>query len=135
MILICNYAGKYYTSIFVDLNHVQINNSFISSRACVIKAYRATPDQVCPGLQFSTMYRKEKPLVLKSSASSLSNNLSVLVALEKGVLNYAVVHKAVVNIISASTDGSTVNSRNIVCKEPSAAQQSTPMIIQVKKLH
>lgn len=91
--------------------------------------------QVCPGLQFSTMYRKEKPLVLKSSASSLSNNLSVLVALEKGVLNYAVVHKAVVNIISASTDGSTVNSRNIVCKEPSAAQQSTPMIIQVKKLH
>lgn len=78
------------------------------------------------------MYRKEKPLVLKSSASSLSNNLSVLVALEKGVLNYAVVHKAVVNIISASTDGSTVNSRNIVCKEPSAAQQSTPMIIQAK---
>lgn len=81
------------------------------------------------------MYRKEKPLVLKSSASCLSNNLSVLVALEKGVLNYAVVHKAVVNIISASTDGSTVNSRNIVCKEPSAAQQSTPMIIQVKNLH
>lgn len=135
MILFCNYAGKYDTSIFVGLNHVQIINSFISSRACVIKAYRATTDQVCPGLQFSTMYRKEKPLVLKSSASSLSNNLSVLVALEKGVLNYAVVHKAVVNIISASTDGSTVNSRNIVCKEPSAAQQSTPMIIQVKKLH
>lgn len=133
MILICNYAGKYDTSIFVGLNHVQIINSFIYSRACVIKAYRAT--QVWPGLQFSTMYRKEKPLVLKSSASSLSNNLSVLVALEKGVLNYAVVHKAVVNIISASTDGSTVNSRNIVCKEPSAAQQSTPMIIQVKKLH
>lgn len=81
------------------------------------------------------MYRKEKPLVLKSSASSLTNNLSVLVALEKGVLNYAVVHKAVVNIISASTDGSTVNSRNIVCKEPSAAQQSTPMIIQVYFLY
>lgn len=37
MILICNYAGKYDTSIFVGLNHVQIINSFISSRACVIK--------------------------------------------------------------------------------------------------
>ena len=84
---------------------------------------------------YFNMYRKEKPLVLKSSASSLTNNLSVLVALEKGVLNYAVVHKAVVNIISASTDGSTVNSRNIVCKEPSAAQQSTPMIIQVYFLY
>lgn len=81
--------------------------------------------------KFFAMYRKEKPLILKSSASSLTNNLSVLVALDKGVLNYAVVHKAVVNIISASTDGATVNSRNIVCKEPSAAQQSTPMIIQV----
>lgn len=37
MILICNYAGKYDTSIVVGLNHVQIINSFISSRACVIK--------------------------------------------------------------------------------------------------
>lgn len=30
MILICNYAGKYDTSIFVGLNHVQIIKSFIS---------------------------------------------------------------------------------------------------------
>lgn len=50
MILICNYAGKYDTSIVVGLNHVQIINSFISSRACVIKRteqQRIKSDQAC----------------------------------------------------------------------------------------
>ncbi|KAK3095245.1 hypothetical protein FSP39_012089 [Pinctada imbricata] len=78
------------------------------------------------------MYRKEKPLTLKSSASSLPNNLSVLVTSDKSSLNYAVVHKAVVNIISSTTDGSTVTNRQIICKEPSATQQTTPMVIQAK---
>lgn len=132
--MISRYAGEHDTSILYAYTTYNLSTRYFFPRMRH-KAYRATTDQVWLGLQFSTMYRKEKPLVLKSSASSLSNNLSVLVALEKGVLNYAVVHKAVVNIISASTDGSTVNSRNIVCKEPSAAQQSTPMIIQVKNLH
>lgn len=77
------------------------------------------------------MYRREKPLTLKSSASSLANNLSALITPEKDSMNYAVVHKAVVNIISSTTDGSAVTNKQVICKEPSATQ-STPMILQVK---
>ncbi|CAC5422554.1 WD repeat-containing protein 54 [Mytilus coruscus] len=78
------------------------------------------------------MYRKEKPLPLKSSASSLTNNLTVFISPEKGSMSYAVVHKSVVNVISSSLDGSTVTNRQVVCKEPSAVQQNTPMVIQAK---
>lgn len=80
-----------------------------------------------------SMYRKEKPLSLKSSASSLTNNLTVFISPEKGSMNYAVVHKSVVNVISSTLDGSTVTNRQVVCKEPSTVQQSTPMVIQVQQ--
>lgn len=60
---------------------------------------------------------KEKFLVLKSSVLFLSNNFFVFVVLEKGVLNYVVVYKVVVNIILVFIDGLIVNSWNIVCKE------------------
>lgn len=63
------------------------------------------------------MYCKEKLLVLKSSVLFLSNNFFVFVVLEKGVLNYVVVYKVVVNIILVFMDGLIVNSWNIVCKE------------------
>ena len=76
------------------------------------------------------MYRKEKPLLLKGSTSALPNNLSIEVNLEKGIINYATVHKSLVNLISASMDGASVNPRQIPCKEPSAAQGFT-MILQV----
>ena len=75
------------------------------------------------------MYRKDKPISLKSSTSSLCNNLSVFVNTEKGSLNYAVVHKYLVNIVSSTTDGSQVTNRQVVCKEPS--QQGHSMIMQV----
>lgn len=78
------------------------------------------------------MYRKEKPISLKSSASSLCNNLSVFINTDRGSLNYAVVHKYLVNIVSSSTDGSQVTNRQVVCKEPSATQQGHSMIMQVK---
>ncbi|XP_060073028.1 WD repeat-containing protein 54-like [Ylistrum balloti] len=78
------------------------------------------------------MYRREKPLTLKSSASALANNLSALITPEKDSLNYAVVHKAVVNIISSTPDGSTVTNKQVICKEPSATHQTTPMILQCK---
>lgn len=78
------------------------------------------------------MYRKEKPLALKSSASSLTNNLTVFISPEKGSMNYAVIHKSVVNVVSSSLDGSTVTNRQVICKEPSAAQQNSSMIMQVK---
>ncbi|OWF43963.1 WD repeat-containing protein 54-like [Mizuhopecten yessoensis] len=78
------------------------------------------------------MFRREKPLALKSSASALANNLSALITPEKDSLNYAVVHKAVVNIISSTTDGSSVTNKQVICKEPSATHQTTPMILQCK---
>ena len=77
-----------------------------------------------------TMYRREKPLLLKGSTSALANNLSIEVNLDKGTINYATVHKSLVNLVSASVDGSSVNPRQIPCKEPSAAQGFT-MILQV----
>ena len=80
--------------------------------------------------KFVEMYRKEKPLLLKGSTSALPNNLSIEVNLEKGIINYATVHKSLVNLISASMDGASVNPRQIPCKEPSAAQGFT-MILQV----
>lgn len=98
---------------------------YLFSIYCASAAYRATGRS--PGLK---MYRKEKPLTLKSSASSLTNNLTVFISPEKGSMNYAVVHKSVVNVISSSLDGSTVTNRQVICKEPSVVQQNTPMIIQ-----
>ena len=85
----------------------------------------------CCAPVFGKMYRKEKPMSLKSSASLLCNNLSVFVNADKGSLNYAVVHKYLVNIISSTTDGSQVTNRQVVCKEPSATQQGHSMIMQV----
>lgn len=79
------------------------------------------------------MYKKEKPMALKTSSSAICNNLSIHVNLEKSIINYAVVHKAVVNLVGAFMDGSTVNHRQVVCKEPSAAHANS-MIMQAKLL-
>ena len=76
-------------------------------------------------------FRKEKPITMKGSASALANNLSVQVDLKRNVINYAVVHKSVVNLISAATDGSIVNHRQITCKEPSATVHGNTIILQV----
>lgn len=68
---------------------------------------------------------------MKGSASALTNNLSVLVNVERQLLSYAVVHKSTVNLVTISTDGSTINHRQIACKELSATQ-ATSMILQAK---
>lgn len=68
------------------------------------------------------MYRREKPIALKGSASSLCNNLSILVMPDKRQISYAVVHKYAVNVVAAATDGSSVTARQVICKEPSATQ-------------
>ncbi|XP_052227877.1 WD repeat-containing protein 54-like isoform X2 [Dreissena polymorpha] len=78
------------------------------------------------------MYRKEKPLALKSSASLISNNLTVLNNAEKGSINYAVIHKYLINMVCQSTDGSQVIHKQVMFKEPSAATQGTAMIMQTK---
>ena len=77
-------------------------------------------------LSKSKMFQKEKPMSLKSSASAICNNLSIQVSPAKKMINYAVVHKSVVNLVSACMDGSTVNHRQVVCKESSMAS----MILQ-----
>ena len=77
------------------------------------------------------MYKREKSLILKGSASALANNLSVTVSPDKTTLSYTIVHKSVVNLVTASTDGTMVNQRQIVCKEPSATHGLT-IILQVR---
>lgn len=77
------------------------------------------------------MYRREKPIVLKGSASALCNNLSVMAMPEKHQISYAVVHKFVVNFVTGTTDGSSVTSKQVVCKEPSATQ-ANPFLMQAR---
>ncbi|CAH1784998.1 unnamed protein product [Owenia fusiformis] len=77
------------------------------------------------------MYKKDKPMALRSSTSALCNNLSVFMSNEKGMIHYSSVHKSVVNMVSTSADGTSVNHRQVLCKEPSATHCS-PMILQAK---
>lgn len=77
------------------------------------------------------MYRKDKPLALKSSASLICNNLTVLNNADRGFINFAVIHKYLINMVCTSTDGSQVTHKQVVFKEPSATQQGTSMIMQV----
>ncbi|CAL1530198.1 unnamed protein product [Lymnaea stagnalis] len=77
------------------------------------------------------MYRKEKPITLKGSTSALCNNLSVFLMPDRKQISYAVVHRALVNIACASTDGTSVVGRQVICKEPSATQ-GLPFVLQSK---
>jgi len=77
------------------------------------------------------MYRRDKPLVLKSSASMIGNNLTILNNADKGFINFAVIHKYLINMVCTSTDGSQVTHKQVVYKEPSVTQQPTSMIMQV----
>ena len=78
-------------------------------------------------------YRRDKPIVMKYSASAMNNNLSVQIDLSKNIINYAVIHKSVVNLIGASTDGSLVHHRQITCKEPAATMHGGTVVFQVNK--
>ncbi|BFZ00999.1 hypothetical protein BsWGS_04038 [Bradybaena similaris] len=79
------------------------------------------------------MYRQDVPISLKSSASSLTNNLSVLPVPDRRQLLYLVVHKSLVNLVSAATDGSSVLGRQIACKEPAATTAlGLPFLMQAK---
>ncbi|XP_064631484.1 WD repeat-containing protein 54-like [Lineus longissimus] len=85
------------------------------------------------------MYRKDKPLTLKGSASSMCNNLTIHVSSEKNQITYAIVHKAVANIVSTNIDGTCPNHRQLLCKEPSTSGQAgvgfwNPILIQAKFL-
>ncbi|XP_059169121.1 WD repeat-containing protein 54-like [Physella acuta] len=77
------------------------------------------------------MFRKEKPITLKASASSLCNNLALHLMPEKRQIGYAVVHKSMVNIACATPDGSVVTGRQVICKEPSVTQ-GLPFVLQAK---
>ncbi|XP_043919935.1 WD repeat-containing protein 54 [Protopterus annectens] len=75
------------------------------------------------------MYRKEKSIQIKSSASALYNNLSVLPISEKNLTYFTVVHGNVVNMVSASGDGLNFSHRQLQSKEGSIAVSSS-LIIQ-----
>lgn len=65
----------------------------------------------------------------------LCNNLTVLNNAERGSINYASIHKYLINMVSSSTDGSQVTHKQVICKEPSATQQGSSMIIQTRWVH
>ncbi|XP_030046772.1 WD repeat-containing protein 54 isoform X1 [Microcaecilia unicolor] len=75
------------------------------------------------------MYRKEKSIQIKSSASALYNNLSVLPILDKNLSYFTIVHGNTVNMVSASTDGLNFSHRQLQSKEGSVTVSSS-MITQ-----
>uniref|UniRef100_V9L5B4 D3Mm3e protein n=1 Tax=Callorhinchus milii TaxID=7868 RepID=V9L5B4_CALMI len=75
------------------------------------------------------MYKKEKSIQIKSSASALYNNLSVLPLSDRKLTYFAVLHSSLVNMVSASTDGLNLSHRQLQAREGSLAQD-TSVIIQ-----
>ncbi|XP_062901236.1 WD repeat-containing protein 54 isoform X2 [Mobula hypostoma] len=63
------------------------------------------------------MYKKEKGIQIKSSASALYNNLSVLPITHKNLTYFAVIHGGLVNMVSASADGLNFSHRQLQSKE------------------
>ncbi|KAM4809353.1 WD repeat-containing protein 54 [Rhinophrynus dorsalis] len=71
------------------------------------------------------MYRKEKSIQMKSSASALYNNLSVLPISDKSLTYFTVVHGNTVNMVSASADGLNFSHRQLQSKDGSVAVSSS----------
>lgn len=79
------------------------------------------------------MYHKEKSIQIKSSASALYNNLSVLRIAPRCLTYFTVVHANVVNMVSASWDGLNYSHRQLQSKEGNVATSSS-LIMQVRGL-
>uniref|UniRef100_UPI00398F5CEF WD repeat-containing protein 54-like n=1 Tax=Pristiophorus japonicus TaxID=55135 RepID=UPI00398F5CEF len=75
------------------------------------------------------MYKKEKSIQLKSSASALYNNLSILPIMDKNLTYFAVIHGSVVNMLSASSDGLNLSHRQLQSKEGGTVH-GTSLIMQ-----
>ncbi|XP_051751423.1 WD repeat-containing protein 54 [Ctenopharyngodon idella] len=73
----------------------------------------------------SKMYHKEKSIPIKSSASALYNNLSVLRIAPRCLTYFTVVHANVVNMVSASWDGLNYSHRQLQSKEGNVATSSS----------
>ncbi|XP_018097034.1 WD repeat domain 54 L homeolog isoform X1 [Xenopus laevis] len=76
------------------------------------------------------MYRKDKSIQMKSSASALYNNLSVLPITDKSLTYFSVVHGNTVNMVSASADGLNFSHRQLQSKEGSVTVSSS-LIMQM----
>ncbi|TSN86104.1 WD repeat-containing protein 54 [Bagarius yarrelli] len=76
------------------------------------------------------MYHREKSIQLKSSASALYNNLSVLRLAPRSLTHFAAVHANVVNLVSASWDGLNYSHRQLQSKEGNVATSSS-LIMQM----
>ncbi|XP_071957771.1 WD repeat-containing protein 54-like [Antedon mediterranea] len=76
------------------------------------------------------MYKREKSIQLKTSASLLYNNLSIYSVPQKNIVSYAVVHKSAVNIATSSSDTANIHHREVHCKE--ASNSSNSLILQAK---
>ncbi|XP_033114528.1 WD repeat-containing protein 54-like [Anneissia japonica] len=77
------------------------------------------------------MYKRDKSIQFKSSASLLYNNLSIYSVPQKNIISYAVVHKSAVNIATSSSDTANVHHREVYCKD-AVTNASTALILQAK---
>ncbi|XP_061408949.1 WD repeat-containing protein 54 isoform X2 [Lethenteron reissneri] len=78
----------------------------------------------------SSVYKKEKSIQMKNSASALYNNLSVLCVPERSLTYLAVVHRSSVCMVSASADGLNLSHRQLQAKEGGAAAQAASLVLQ-----
>ncbi|XP_072353895.1 WD repeat-containing protein 54 isoform X3 [Scyliorhinus torazame] len=76
------------------------------------------------------MYKREKSIQIKSSASAFYNNLSILPITDKNLTYFAVIHGSVVNMVSASTDGLNLSHRQLQSKEGGMVH-GTSLIMQM----
>ncbi|XP_038649024.1 WD repeat-containing protein 54 isoform X7 [Scyliorhinus canicula] len=76
------------------------------------------------------MYKREKSIQIKSSASAFYNNLSTLPITDKNLTYFAVIHGSLVNMVSASTDGLNLSHRQLQSKEGGMVH-GTSLIMQM----
>lgn len=78
------------------------------------------------------MYTRSQPLVAKASASMVPNNLSVRSNPSTGGSDVLVLHKSVAHVLFSSPEPGCYTDQHVVCKVPSANQQTSfVMILQV----
>ncbi|XP_052030045.1 WD repeat-containing protein 54 isoform X1 [Apodemus sylvaticus] len=75
------------------------------------------------------MFRRERPIPLRSSAAALSNNLSVLQLPARDLTHFGVVHGPSAQLLSAAPEGLPLAQRQLHVKE--GAGVSPPLITQV----
>lgn len=78
------------------------------------------------------MYQKRNSALLRSNASALTKNVSVLSSdiAKDFQLHVAIIHKASINIVKPNAEHGSTGAKELICKD-STASGSNVMVLQV----